>query len=253
MKTWICRNCNSENTMNMNFCPVCHQPQLQNTAFAPPPLPAGSEQRTVDPDFLFQSAPAAEAPPERREPARRSSDPDFLFQTPPINHPAAPPAETAKPQPSETQPDAQWDDVTRMLGTEETEQETPAASRKSADIPVFQAAVSKDTPWQLNPADFAGAAQTTPTPPVQPAAQPTVQPAIQPEHHTSAPPPPVAPRTEQKPVSRTAPAAQNPAYRQAAARNQKNDDKDMKMRKILIAANAALLIANIVGLILWLK
>ena len=244
MKTWICRNCNSENTMNMNFCPVCHQPQLQNTAFAPPPLPAGSEQKMSDPDFLFQSAPAAEAPPERREPEQRSSDPDFLFQTPPINHPETTPAETAKPQSSENQPDAQWDDVMRMLGTEETEQETPAASRKSADIPVFQTAVSKDTPWQLNPADFAETAQVSVS---------AAQPAEKPDHHTSAPPPPVTPRTEQKPVSRTAPAAQNPAYRQAAARAQKNDDKDMKMRKILIAANAALLIANIVGLILWLK
>ena len=244
MKTWICRNCNSENTMNMNFCPVCHQPQLQNTAFAPPPLPAGSEQRTVDPDFLFQSAPAAEAPPERREPAQRSSDPDFLFQTPPVNHPETTPAETAKPQPSETQPAVQ------DAQAQPHPSESQPAEQKKRPIPMQQAAATKDTPWQLNPADFAGAAQTTPTPPVQPAAQP----AIQPEHHTSAPPPPVAPRTdEQKPVSRTAPAAQNPAYRQTAAREQKSDDKDMKMRKILIAANAALLIANIVGLILWLK
>ena len=107
-----------------------------------------------------------------------------------------------------------------------------------------QAAATKDTPWQLNPADFAGAVHVS---------APAAQPAVQPEHHTSAPPPPVAPRTEQKPVSRTAPAAQNPAYRQTAAREQKSNDKDMKMRKILIAANAALLIANIVGLILWLK
>ena len=243
MKTWICRNCNSENTMNMNFCPVCHQPQLQNTAFAPPPLPAGSDQPMSDPDFLFQSAPAAEAPPERREPAQRSSDPDFLFQTPPVNHPETTPAETAKPQPSETQPAVQ------DAPAQPHPSESQPAEQKKRPIPMQQAAATKDTPWQLNPADFAGAAQTTPPPPVQPAAQPTVQP----EHHTSAPPPPVAPRTEQKPVSRTAPAAQSPAYRQTAARAQKSDDKDMKMRKILIAANAALLIANIVGLILWLK
>ena len=235
MKTWICRNCNSENTMNMNFCPVCHQPQLQNTAFAPPPLPAGSDQPMSDPDFLFQSAPAAEAPPERREPAQRSSDPDFLFQTPPVNHPETTPAETAKPQSSDTQPAVQ--DAPAQPHSSESQ----PAEQKKRPIPMQQAAATKDTPWQLNPADFAGAVQTTPAPPVQP------------EHHTSAPPPPVAPRTEQKPVSRTAPAAQSPAYRQTAARNQKNDDKDMKMRKILIAANAALLIANIVGLILWLK
>ena len=242
MKTWICRNCNSENAMNMNFCPVCHQPQLQNTAFAPPPLPSGSEQRTVDPDFLFQSAPAAEAPPERREPAQRSSDPDFLFQTPPVNHPETTPAETAKPLPSENQPAVQ--DAPAQPHSSESQ----PAEQKKRPIPMQQAAATKDTPWQLNPADFAGAVQVS-----APAAQPAAQPAVQPEHHTSAPPPPVAPRTEQKPVSRTAPAAQSPAYRQAAARNQKNDDKDMKMRKILIAANAALLIANIVGLILWLK
>lgn len=243
MKTWICRNCNSENTMNMNFCPVCHQPQLQNTAFAPPPLPAGSDQPMSDPDFLFQSAPASAAPPERREPAQRSSDPDFLFQTPPVNHPETTPAETAKPLPSENQPAVQ--DAPAQPHSSESQ----PAEQKNRPIPMQQAAATKDTPWQLNPEDFAGAAQTTPTPPVQPATQP----AVQPEHHTSAPPPPVAPRTEQKPMSRTAPAAQSPAYRQAAARNQKNDDKDMKMRKILIAANAALLIANIVGLILWLK
>ena len=234
MKTWKCRNCNSENAMNMNFCPICHQPQLQNTAFAPPPLPSAQEQRGADPDFLFRSA-AGEMPPERREPEQRSSDPDFLFQTP-----SAPPDQITQNTSSENRSAVQSDDAARTPGTEKAEQAAPPAKHKSADIPVHQTAVSKDTPWELNPADFAGAAQTS-------------APAAQPDYHASAPAQPAAPRTGQKAAPHAESAEQNTASRQAEALDQKQNDKDLKMRKILIAANAALLIANIIGLILWLK
>ncbi|MCQ2407166.1 MAG: hypothetical protein MJ065_01400 [Oscillospiraceae bacterium] len=191
MKTWICRNCNSENAMNMNFCPICHQPQIQNTAFAPPPLPSAQVQHGMDPDFLFQPAALGEMPPERKELVQRPDEPDFLFQS------VQPPVSGAAP---ETQP---------------TEEHAPAAAQQA------------DTLWRLDPADFPQSAQNAAPAPVPAQA-----------------------------VRQTRPAPAPQTARQAAYTQQIDADAqtgDQKLRKILIAANAALIIANIIGLILWLK
>lgn len=309
MKTWICRNCNSENMMNMNFCPVCHLPQLQNTVPQPQPQPEMPEQRQADPDFLFRATPLGSEPPVRREPVQQNSDPDFLFramqeneaQPPePLNNApvrsqlqqafvgVAPTAETAASQqpvftdipPAEAssepvqqpfaeiaqpeeptvmeQPQPDPDFLFRAVQTnsgQAAEEPLPESEQRPADPDFLFAAVQTDAEpaapmqqtildrapqqaeaaWQLNPADF-----PQPEAPAAPQEAPAAQAA-----ETVRP-------AEVKPLIQPNPASQErTGYRSEPFAPA--DDGNQKLRKILIAANAALLIANIIGLILWLK